>query len=89
MSTEVDLSSNGVVKSTLLRMVEPSTGDTEKILTLSFATLEGHINITRIYAPTLEAISKVKEKLYEQRDHVVNRIPVKQYSWFNTRMVED
>lgn len=77
-----------VIRSTLLPIVEPSTDDTRRILTLHLSTSAAFSNLMCIFAPALLATPKVKDQFYDQLDATVSRIPTSEHVYlfrdFNT-----
>ena len=81
------------IRSTLLPMVEHSTGGTERILTLHLFMSVGFVNFVCTYAPTLRAAPEVKDQFYDQPDATINRIPAFEHIYllgdFNARVGAD
>ena len=81
------------IRSTLLPMVEHSTGGTERILTLCLFTSVGFVNFVCTYVPTLLAAPEVKDQFYDQLDATINRIPASEHIYllgdFNARVGAD
>ena len=57
------------VKNSLLKMVEPPTDGSERILTLRLNTTTCPITLISVYAPTLMATPDVKDEFYESLYH--------------------
>lgn len=78
---------------TLLRMIEPLAGNTERILNLCPSTYEGLVNLVSIYAITLQAELEVKDQFYSQFENVVKRISAYEHIYllreFNAKVVSD
>ncbi|XP_066294596.1 craniofacial development protein 2-like [Branchiostoma lanceolatum] len=53
------------VKNTLLRMVEPGSNGSARLLSLRLNTTKGPITLVSVYAPTLAATPEVKDEFYE------------------------
>ncbi|KAI8519266.1 hypothetical protein Bbelb_025230 [Branchiostoma belcheri] len=71
------------IRNTMLHMIEPPSGGTERIIALRLSTHEGPVNLLSVYAPTLQATSETKDQFYEQLDSVVKEIPTSEhiYIW--------
>ena len=63
------------VKNSLLNMVEPGSGGSERLLTLRLNTTEGSVTLVSVYAPTLSATSDVKDEFYESLATTIRNIP--------------
>ncbi|KAI8505331.1 hypothetical protein Bbelb_174400 [Branchiostoma belcheri] len=81
------------IRNTLLHMIEPPSGGTERIITIRLSTHEGPVNLLSVYAPTLQATSEVKDLFYEQLDSVLKAIPTSEHIFmlgdFNARVGAD
>ncbi|XP_068671122.1 craniofacial development protein 2-like [Montipora foliosa] len=70
-------------------MIEPPTDGTERILKLHLSTVEGHVNIICVYAPTLLATVETKDHFYESLDTALSTIPASKHIYvigdFNAR----
>ncbi|CAH1277284.1 CYP3A43, partial [Branchiostoma lanceolatum] len=81
------------IRNTMLHMIEPPTGGTERILTLRLSTHEGPANLVCVYAPTLQATPEAKDQFYEQLDKAVQEIPTSEHIFvlgdFNARVGAD
>ena len=91
-----DVREHGVgfaVRHTLLRMIEPPTDGTERILTLRLSSIQGPVILVCVYTPTLEATAEVKDQFYESLDTVISRIPAVEHIYllgdFNARVGAD
>lgn len=65
------------VKNSLLKMVEPPSNGSERILTLRLNTTTGPISLISVYAPTLMANSETKDEFYENLSATIQQIPSK------------
>ena len=63
------------VKNTLLKMVEPGSNGSARILTLRLNTTEGPFTLVSVYAPTLAATQETKDEFYENLASTVESIP--------------
>ncbi|CAE1327771.1 unnamed protein product [Acanthosepion pharaonis] len=63
------------VRNSLIPAIEPSTGGSERILTLRLSTSTGFVNVLCIYAPTLCATPEVRDQFYEALDETISRNP--------------
>ncbi|XP_066302904.1 uncharacterized protein [Branchiostoma lanceolatum] len=63
------------VKNTLLRMVEPGSNGSARLLTLRLNTTKGPITLVSVYAPTLAATPEVKDEFYENLTATIRNIP--------------
>ena len=54
-----------VVRNRLLRMVEPGSGGSERLLTLRLNSTTGPVTLISVYAPTLSATPDTKDMFYE------------------------
>lgn len=62
-------------RNTLLCMIEPPRGDRERILMLHLSTVEGSIDIVRVYASRLHSSVEDIGEFSESLDAVVSKIP--------------
>jgi len=63
------------VKNSLLKMIEPGEGGTERILSLRLQTTDGPVNLVSVYAPTLYSTQEAKDQFYDELQAVIQRIP--------------
>ena len=63
------------VKNSLLKMVEPCSNGSARLLTLRLNTTEGPFNLVCAYAPTLTATPETKNEFYESLASTVRNIP--------------
>lgn len=63
------------VKNSLLPMIVPPTGGSERILSLCLSTSSGMVNVISAYAPTLCSPQEMKDQFYEDLDNIINKIP--------------
>ena len=63
------------VKNSLLKMVEPGSNGSARLLTLRLNTTEGPLNLVSTYAPTLAATPEIKDEFYENLAFIVSNIP--------------
>ena len=63
------------VKKSLLKMVEPGSNGSARILTLRLNTTEGPFTLVSVYAPTLAATQETKDEFYEKLASTVESIP--------------
>ncbi|XP_068680344.1 craniofacial development protein 2-like [Montipora foliosa] len=81
------------VRNSLLQIIEPPTDGTERILKLRLSTVEGHVNIICVYAPTLLATVETKDHFYESLDTALSTIPASEHIYvigdFNARVYSD
>ena len=62
------------VRNSILSMIQPPTGGSERILTLRLSTSSGPINIVTAYAPTLYSNPDVKDQFYNAIDHTMGML---------------
>ena len=62
------------VRNSLLSMIEPPTGGSERILTLRLSTSSGPVNIVTACAPTLDSNPDVKDQFYNALDHIIGML---------------
>ena len=78
------------IKNSLLPMVTPPAGGTERILAISLSTKSGKVNIFSIYAPTLCSPQETKDQFYEELDDKIKLIPKSEHIFllgdFNARV---
>lgn len=81
------------IKNSLLQMIAPPTGGSERILSLTLSTSSGKVNILSIYAPTLCSPQETKDQFYENLDSEIRKIPVSEHivllGDFNARVGSD
>ena len=63
------------VRNSLLSMIEPPIGSSERILTLQLSTSSGTVSIVTAYAPTLYSNPDVKDQFYSVLDHNIMLTP--------------
>ena len=63
------------VKNSLLKMVEPGSNGSARLLTLRLNTTAGPLNLVSTYAPTLAATPEIKDEFYENLAFIVSNIP--------------
>ena len=61
----------------LLRMVEPGSGGSERLLTLRLNSTTGPVTLISVYAPILSATSDTKDMFYENLASIIRNIPSK------------
>ena len=71
MDNRHELGVSFVVRNSLLSMIEPPTGDSERILILRLSTSSEPVNIVTTYAPTLYSNPDVKDQFYNVLDHTI------------------
>ena len=55
--------------------MEPTSGGTERFLSVRFSTAAGPVNVLGVYVPTLCTPGGVKDRFYEQLDNLIDMIP--------------
>ena len=63
------------VKNSLLKMVEPGSNGSARLLTLRLNTTDGPLNLVSAYAPTLMASPETKDEFYENLASIIKNIP--------------
>lgn len=63
------------VKNTLLKIVEPSSNGSPRLLTLRLNTTDGPVTLISVYAPTFADMPEVKDEFYENLASIVKNIP--------------
>ena len=66
------------VRNSLLRMVEPGSGGSERLLTLRLNSTTGPVTLISVYAPTLSATPDTKDIFYENLVSIIRNIPRKE-----------
>ena len=66
------------VRNSLLRMVEPGSGGSERLLTLRLNSSTGPVTLISVYAPTLSATPDTKDMFYENLASIIRNIPNKE-----------
>ena len=66
------------VRNSLLRMVEPGSGGSKRLLTLRLNSTTGTVTIISVYAPTLFAAPDTKDMFYENLAAIIRNIPSKE-----------
>ena len=78
------------VRNSLLSMIGPPTGSSERILTLRLSTSSGPVNIVTAYAPTLYSYPDVKDQFYNVLDHTIVMLTPSEHIYllsnFNARL---
>ena len=62
----------------LLRMVQPGSGSSERLLTLRLNSTTGPVTLISVYAPTLSATPDTKDMFYENLVSTIRNIPSKE-----------
>ena len=62
------------VRNSLLLMLEPPIGGSERILTLRLSTSSGPVNIVTAYAPTLYFNRDVNDQFYNALDQIIGML---------------
>ena len=62
------------VKNSLMKMVEPGSGGSERLLTIRLNTTEGPVNLVSVYAPTLFSTPDAKDEFYENLASTIRNI---------------
>ncbi|XP_047482493.1 uncharacterized protein LOC125034636 [Penaeus chinensis] len=65
------------VKNSLLKMIEPPTNGSERILTMRLNTTTCPVTLISVYAPTLMASSDTKDEFYENLCATLLKVPPK------------
>ena len=63
------------VRNTLLKMIQPPSNGSARLLTLRLNTSEGPITLVSTYAPTLSATPEVKDEFYESLAATIRGVP--------------
>ena len=66
------------VRNSLLRMVEPGSGGSERLLTLHLNSATGPVTLISVYAPTLSATPDTKGMFYKNLASIIRNIPSKE-----------
>ena len=66
------------VRNSLLRMVEPGSGGSERLLTLRLSSTIGPVTLISVYAPTPSATLDRKDMFYENLASTIRDIPSKE-----------
>ena len=78
------------VRNSLLRMVEPGRGGSERLLTHRLNSTTGLVTLISMYAPTLSATPDTKDMFYENLASIFRSMPSKEQiallGDFNTRV---
>ena len=81
------------VRNSLLKMVEPGSGGSERLLTLRLNSTTGPVTLISVYAPTLSATPDTKYMFYENLAAIIRNIPSKEQDVvlgdFNARVGAD
>ena len=81
------------VKNNLVRMIEPGSYGSERLLTIRLNTTDGPVTIISVYAPTLNYQAEEKDQFYEQLSDLVRSIPKEEQLFllgdFNARVGND
>ena len=62
------------MRNSLLRMVEPGSGGSERLLTLHLNSTTGPVTLISMYAPTLSATPDTKDMFYENLTSIIRNI---------------
>ena len=62
------------MRNSLLRMVEPGSGGSERLLTLRLNSTTGPVTLISVYAPTLSATPDTKDMFYENLASIIRNI---------------
>ena len=65
------------MRNSLLRMVEPGSGGSERLLTLRLNSTTDPVTLISVYAPTLSATPDTKDRFYENLASTIRNIPRK------------
>ena len=63
------------VRNSLLPMIEPPRGGTERLLGLHLHTRTGSMNILSVYAPTMAATTETKDEFYTYLEQSIAQLP--------------
>ena len=66
------------VRNSLLRMVEPGSGGSERLLTLRLNSTTDPVTLISVYAPTLSATPDTNDMFYENLATIIRNIPSKE-----------
>ena len=66
------------VRNSLLRMVEPDSGGSERLLTLRPNSATGPVTLIFVYAPTLSTTPDMKDMFYKKLASIIRNIPSKE-----------
>ena len=66
------------VRNSLLRMVEPGIGGSERHLTLRLNSTTGPVTLISVYAPTLSATPDTKDMFHDNLASIIRNIPSKE-----------
>ena len=81
------------VRNSLLRMVEPGSGGSERLLTLRLNSTTGPVTLISVSVPTLSATPDTKDMFYENLASIIRNIPSEEQvvilGDFNARVVAD
>ena len=81
------------VRNNLLRMVEPGSGGSERLLTLRLNSATGSVTRISVYALSLSATPDTKDMFYENLASIIRKIPSKEQvvvlGDFNARVCAD
>ena len=81
------------VRNSLLGMVEPGSGGSERLLTLRLNSTTGPVTVISVYVPTLSATPDTKDMFYKNLASIIRNIPSKEQvvilGGFNARVDAD
>ena len=63
----------------MLRMVEPGSGASERLLTLHLNSTTGPVTLISVYAPTLYATPDTIDIFYKNLSSIIRNIPSKEH----------
>ena len=90
MEDRRELGVSFAVRNSLLSMIEPPNGGSERILTFQLSTSSGPVNIVTAYAPTLYLNPDVKDQFYNILDHTIGMLTPSEHIYllgdFNARV---
>ena len=79
MDNRCELGVGFAVGNSLLPIIEPPTGGSERILTLRLSTSSRPVNIVTAYAPTLYSNPDVKDQFYNALDHTIGMLILREH----------
>ena len=66
------------MRNSLLRVVEPGSGGSKRLLTLHLNSTTGPVTLISEYAPTLSSTPDTKDMFYEDLAPIIRKIPSKE-----------